>query len=75
MTDMQGRRGRIQGSEPSDEGYSLVRGEVPQLELIRYAIELRSLSHGSGTFTRRFVGYEELPQRLADEHLETARSA
>ncbi|MDO5711735.1 MAG: elongation factor G-like protein EF-G2 [Micrococcales bacterium] len=76
MTDMQGRRGRIHGSEPADEpGYSVIRGDVPQLELTRYAIELRSLSHGSGTFTRSFVGYEELPQRLVDEHLDTSRSA
>ena len=76
MTDMQGRRGRIQGSEPSDdEGYSVVRGEVPQLELVRYAIDLRSLSRGSGSFTRQFVGYEELPQRLVEEHLEAARAS
>lgn len=72
MTDMQGRRGRIHGSEPADqEGYSLVRGEVPQLELSRYAIDLRSLSHGSGTFTRTFSGYEQMPHRLAEDHLAT----
>lgn len=70
MTDMQGRRGRIQGSEPADqEGFSVVRGEVPQLELSRYAIDLRSLSHGSGSFTRTFAGYEQMPHRLAEEHL------
>ncbi len=73
MTDVQGRRGRIQGSEPTDqEGYSLVRAEVPQLELSRYAIDLRSISHGSGTFTRTFSGYEELPHKLVEEHLASA---
>lgn len=73
MTDMQSRRGRIQGSEPADQaGYSLVRGEVPQLELSRYAIDLRSLSHGSGTFSRTFSGYEQMPHRLVQEYLETS---
>ena len=72
MTDMQGRRGRIQGSEPADqEGYSVIRAEVPQLELSRYAIDLRSLSHGSGTFSRAFSGYEQMPHRLVEEHLTT----
>ena len=47
----------------------MVRGEVPQLELSRYAIDLRSLSHGSGSFTRTFAGYEQMPHRLAEEHL------
>ncbi|GAB94794.1 elongation factor G [Kineosphaera limosa] len=70
MTDMQTRRGRIQGSEPANQaGYSVVRAEVPQLELSRYAIDLRSLSHGSGTFTRTFSGYEQMPHRLVEEHL------
>ncbi len=73
MTDMQGRRGRIQGSEPADQsGYSLIRAEVPQLELSRYAIDLRSLSHGSGSFSRTFAGYEQMPHRLVEEHLAKA---
>lgn len=70
MTDVQGRRGRIQGSEPAaQEGMSVVRAEVPQLELSRYAIDLRSLSHGAGTFSRQMIGYEQMPARLVAEHL------
>ncbi len=73
MTDVQGRRGRIQGSEPAPhEGMTIVRAEVPQLELSRYAVDLRSLSHGSGTFTRTMIGYEQMPQRLVADFMKKA---
>ncbi|MFS8544304.1 MAG: hypothetical protein LOD91_10775, partial [Limnochordales bacterium] len=48
-------------------GRTLVRAEVPQLEITRYAIDLRSMSHGTGTFTRSFLRYEPLPQHLAEK--------
>lgn len=70
MTDVTGRRGRIQGSEPAaQEGMSIVRAEVPQLELSRYAVDLRSISHGSGTFTRSMIGYEQMPNHIVGEFL------
>jgi elongation factor G len=39
--------------------------EVPQTELARYAVDLRSASHGAGTFTRRFGHYEPMPDDVA----------
>jgi elongation factor G len=39
---------------------------VPQAELSRYAIDLRGIGHGSGTFSREFHGYELLPASLLD---------
>ena len=70
MTDVTGRRGRILGSEPApQEGMTIVRAEVPQLELSRYAVDLRSLSHGSGTFTRSMIGYEQMPSHVVAEFL------
>jgi elongation factor G len=67
MSDLSGRRGRPMGSE-SDEspGYSLVRAEVPAIELVRYAVELRALSSGSGTFSRTYARHEPMPAHLAD---------
>ena len=47
----------------------MVKGEIPQLELSRYAVDLRSLSQGSGSFTRQMIGYEQMPQRLAAEQM------
>ncbi|AQA03397.1 hypothetical protein BVC93_14350 [Mycobacterium sp. MS1601] len=48
---------RVLGTGTSDAGTE-VKAEVPQRELIRYAVDLRSLSHGTATFTREFVRYE-----------------
>ena len=45
----------------------MVHAEVPAHELSRYPIDLRSVSHGTGTFTRRFVRYDYLPTALARE--------
>ncbi|MEU6412792.1 elongation factor G-like protein EF-G2 [Microbispora sp. NPDC046933] len=67
MSDLSSRRGRVLGTEPVGTGRTLVRAEVPQLEITRYAIDLRSLSHGAGTFTRSFLRYEPLPAHLADK--------
>ena len=68
MSDLSARRGRVLGTEPvGTTGRTLVRAEVPQLEITRYAIDLRSLSHGTGTFTRTFLRYEPLPAHLAEK--------
>ena len=63
MTDLSGRRGQVLGSDALDRK-AVVRALVPQAELSRYAIDLRSIGHGSGTFTREFHGYELLPSHL-----------
>ncbi|MEW9531283.1 elongation factor G-like protein EF-G2 [Microbispora sp. NPDC049125] len=67
MSDLSSRRGRVLGTEPVGTGRTLVRAEAPELEMTRYAIDLRSLSHGTGTFTRSFLRYEPLPSHLADK--------
>jgi len=64
MSDLSTRRGRVTGTEPVGTGRTLVRADVPQTELGRYAIDLRSLSQGTGTFTRRFLRYEPMPAHL-----------
>jgi len=65
MSDLSSRRGRVVGTEPVGTGRTLVKAEVPQTELSRYAIDLRSLSHGTGSFSRRYVRYEAMPSYLA----------
>ncbi|TCB96016.1 elongation factor G-like protein EF-G2 [Micromonospora zingiberis] len=69
LGDLSGRRGRVLGTEPDpeSEGRTLVRAEVPATELLRYAIELRALTHGAGTFRRHFVRYDPMPDHLADQ--------
>ena len=47
MSDLSGRRGRVLGTDNVDGERTVVRAEVPEVELTRYAIDLRSLSHGA----------------------------
>jgi elongation factor G len=66
MGDLSGRRGKVLGSEPAeDDGLTVVRAEVPQLELRRYSVELRAFSHGAATYTRTFAHYEPMPDNVA----------
>jgi elongation factor G len=68
MGDLSGRRGRVIGMEPvgaGDAGRTVIRAEVPELEMIRYAVDLRSLTQGTGTFTRHLARYEPMPENLA----------
>ncbi len=66
MADLRGRRGQVHGTTPAEtEGFTVVTAEVPQHELARYPIDLRSVSHGTGSFTRSFVRYDYMPTALA----------
>ncbi|MGK5171712.1 elongation factor G-like protein EF-G2 [Geodermatophilus sp. CPCC 205761] len=66
MSDLSGRRARVTGSDADpDRDRTTVRAEVPEVELLTYAGALRSVSHGTGSFTRRPLGYEPAPASLA----------
>jgi elongation factor G len=65
MSDLSGRRGRVIGSEAVGVGRTLIKAEVPELEMTRYSIDLRSVSHGTGSFTRGYLRHEPLPSHLA----------
>ncbi|MEK9736318.1 MAG: elongation factor G-like protein EF-G2, partial [Candidatus Nanopelagicales bacterium] len=65
MSDLSGRRGRVTGSEGAGAGRTKILAEVPGLELTRYAIDLRSLAHGTASFTRQYSRHEPMPQNVA----------
>jgi elongation factor G len=65
MSDLSTRRGRVTGTEPVGSGRSMVKAEVPQVEITRYAVDLRSLSHGTGTFSRTYLRHEPMPSQIA----------
>ncbi len=75
MGDLSGRRGRVLGTEPVGQGRTLVKAEVPQIEITRYAVDLRSMAHGNGTFNREFVRYEPMPAQLASKLAREQHSA
>ena len=67
LSDLSGRRGRIQGQEPVDGGLLEVRALVPQAELLRYAIDLKSMTSGTASFELEFDNYAPLTGRMADD--------
>ncbi|MGQ0575209.1 MAG: elongation factor G-like protein EF-G2 [Pseudonocardia sp.] len=58
LGDLSGRRGRVLGTDVAGPGRTMVRAEVPQVELLRYAVDLRAMTSGTATFTRRFARYD-----------------
>ncbi len=66
MSDLSARRARVTGSDPDlvHEDRTVVRAEVPEVELLTYATDLRSLSHGTGTYTRTYLRHEPMPSHL-----------
>ncbi|WP_405545296.1 elongation factor G-like protein EF-G2 [Streptomyces goshikiensis] len=72
MSDLAGRRGRVVGTEQAGPGRTRVRAEIPEIEIGRYALELRSVSHGTGRFGRSYARHEPMPPQLADKMREQA---
>ncbi|MET1075067.1 MAG: elongation factor G-like protein EF-G2 [Umezawaea sp.] len=61
LGDLSGRRGRVLGTETDSTAHTTIRAEVPSSALLRYAVELRSLTSGTASFSRRFVRFDPLP--------------
>jgi elongation factor G len=75
MSDLSTRRGRVTGTEPvGNNGRTMVRAEVPEIEITRYAIDLRSISHGTGSFSRHYLRHEPMPTNIAQKVLAEAKS-
>jgi elongation factor G len=74
MSDLSGRRGRVLGTEtdPDAADRAIVRAEVPATELLRYLVDLRSMTAGAGTFSRTFVRFDPMPSHLAEQHRKAA---
>lgn len=64
MGDLTARRGRIEGVEAGDAGEQVITATVPEAEMRRYAVELRSLTGGRGRFTARHERDEPVPDHL-----------
>jgi elongation factor G len=75
MGDINSRRGRVQGTESVGDGEQEVTALVPTSELLRYAIDLRSMTGGRGRFTAQHDHYEPLPAHLVDKAKATLAAA
>lgn len=73
MGDINKRRGRILGMEQDESGNQLVNAEAPFAEMCEYAIDLRSMTQGRGSFSMEFKSYEDVPMEIAKKIIEEAK--
>jgi elongation factor G len=64
--DLNSRRGRVLGIEPEVKN-NTIQAQAPYSELLDYAITLRSITQGRGSFTMKFSHYEEVPPHLTEK--------
>ncbi|MBQ3275773.1 MAG: elongation factor G [Oscillospiraceae bacterium] len=68
------RRGTMMGSMPAEDGMTTIEAEVPMAEMSTYTIDLRSMTQGAGSFTCKFVRYEEAPGNVQQKVIEEAKA-
>ena len=73
MSDLSGKRGKILGQD-SAGGIAEIRAEVPQAELLRYSIDLRSITSGTGSFGVAFDHYSPISGRIAEDVIKAAEA-
>jgi elongation factor G len=64
ISDLNGRRAHIRGMTPAAVGYTVVEAAVPQEAMLRYATDLRSITHGKASFEAAFLHYDVVPAHL-----------
>ncbi|MDR0446214.1 MAG: elongation factor G [Oscillospiraceae bacterium] len=74
MSDLSKRRGSPLGMSADQDGNQIVEAEVPMGEMSGYAIDLRSITQGRGSFTLTFVRYEEAPANVQTKIIEEAKA-
>jgi elongation factor G len=67
MGDLNSRRGRVQGTEDAGDGEQTIVALVPTSEVMRYSIDLRSMTGGRGRFSVKHDHYDALPSHLYDK--------
>jgi elongation factor G len=73
--DLNSRRGRLLGMEPSGAGLTTIKAEVPMADVLTYSQSLTSLTGGRGDYTLAFLRYEEVPSHIAQKIMEEAKKA
>lgn len=73
--DINTKRGRVLGMEPASGSRQIIKAQVPQAEVLRYSIDLRSIARGRGSFSMKFSHYEEVPAHAAQAVIAEAEKA
>jgi elongation factor G len=71
--DLNSRRGRLLGMEPTGAGLTTIKAEVPMADVLTYSQSLTSLTGGRGDYTLAFLRYEEVPTHIAQKVMEEAK--
>lgn len=74
MSDLSGKRGKILGQQSIGGGIEEIRAQVPQAELLRYSIDLRSMTSGTGSFSVEFDHYAPISGKIAEEVIKAAQA-
>jgi elongation factor G len=74
MSDLSGKRGKILGQNSVGGGIEEIRAQVPQAELLRYSIDLRSITSGTGSFSVEFDHYSPITGKIADEVIKLSQA-
>ena len=69
MGDLNKRRGRVLGMNPTEHGYQEIVADIPYMELYGYNTDLRSMTGGSGTFSYEFARYEQAPSDIQEQEI------
>lgn len=72
MSDLSGKRGKILGQDTLGSGIDEIRAQVPQSELMKYAVDLRSITSGTGSFEVSFDHYDPISGKIAEKIIEKA---
>jgi elongation factor G len=74
MGDLNAKRGRIQGSASVGDGEVEITAQVPTSEILRYAVDLRSMTGGRGRFEAHHSHYDPVPSHLVDRVVAQAQA-
>ena len=66
ISDLNSKRGRVLGMNPHD-GRNTIEAQAPMAEVVRYAIDLRSMTQGRGSYQMEFSHYEEVPAHIGEK--------
>ena len=69
MGDLNTKRGRVLGMEPNGDN-SVIQAQAPYSELIKYTIDLKSMTQGRGSFSLEFSHYDEVPAHISRKIIE-----
>jgi hypothetical protein len=73
MSDLNSKRGQVQGMNPRESGFTTIEAFAPAAEIQRYATDLRSITQGRGYFSVEFSHYQPVPPHLTDSIIEGAK--